>query len=147
MTKRILPFIMSVLISTAASAAGSEWIQIANTEPGSAFLDRSTISPAGDDMAVRVMRNHDDTITMGTDPETARPMYPHRSVQITYLVNCKAKTLAFYKWKMYSGNFGEGEVVWADEHPGALVYARPEGSEEKFAIGSACAVRAALAIG
>jgi hypothetical protein len=146
MTKHILSFVAAVMISTAASAAAPEWIQIANTEPGSAFLDRSTISPAGDAMAVRVMRNHDDTITMGSDPETGRPMYPHRSAQIAYLVDCKATTLALYKWKMYSGNFGEGEVVWADEHPGAPIYVRPESSEEKFAIGSACAVRAALAI-
>jgi hypothetical protein len=139
-------FVAAALLSTLASAAAPEWIQIANTEPGSAFLDRATIAPAGEAMAVRVMRNYDDTVTLGINPATGRTLYSHRSVKLTYLVDCKGGKLAMNTWQLFSGNFGEGQVVWADKQPGAPIYLKPAGGEEKFAFASACAMQAALAM-
>jgi hypothetical protein len=144
MLKRNLAVIAAALGIAGAANAAPEWIQIVTADSGSTFMDRSFTAPAGTAMAVRVMRNYDDTVSLGTDPATGLAMYPHRSVKVTYLVDCGNRKLALDGWQMFSGNFGDGDVVWADKHPGAPLYLNPEGVEEKFALANACAARAVV---
>jgi hypothetical protein len=144
MIKPKLALLAAALSIVGTANAAPEWIQIANADTGSTFMDRSFTGPVGTAMAVRLMRNYDDTVSLGIDPETGLPLYPHRSVKVTYLVDCANRKLALDGWQMFSGNFGDGDVVWADKHPGSPLFLKPEGVEEKFALANACAMRAVI---
>jgi len=51
--------------------------------------------------------------------------------------------LALNAWQMYTGNFADGTVVWADRHHGLLAYAAPSVAEEQAALAAVCGTKTA----
>jgi hypothetical protein len=46
-------------------------------------------------------------------------------------------------WELYSGNLGDGKVVWADRNSGPAALMSPTSTEETLALASVCSQDAA----
>ena len=135
-----------IALSVSATASAAEWVHVADVDASTILLDHSSIAAAGKFQSVQVLRNYDRLINLGSDPDTKELWYPHRSVQLSYLADCGAKKVALDAWQMHSGNFGNGDVVWADRFAGAPAFVVPSSSEESAALDNACAKTAALSL-
>ena len=133
----------AVVLSPAAYAA-PDWVQMADASSGSTYLDRSSITAAGKALTVQVLRSYDEVVSFGTDPETGTVVYPHRSAKVQYLVDCGMRKVALDAWMLYSGNLGDGKIVWADQHTGPATYADAADAEQRYALAAACAAEAAM---
>jgi hypothetical protein len=131
------------LAATAQSAA-PEWTLVAEAQPSAAYIDRLSVTSNADTKGVWVLRNYAETISLGNDPVTGMAWYPHRSVKVLYTVDCMAGRVALGAWQMYSGNFANGEIVWADKHHGLPAFSKPFVAEETAAIDAACGAKTAL---
>jgi hypothetical protein len=135
----------STLLVSMSAFAAPDWTKVAEFGLGVAYLDRSSVAVKGNDVSVRVLRNYDQLVTLGTDPETKEAWYPHRSVKLQYVANCESGKVALEGWQMFSGNFGDGDTVWADRQFGSPMFVTPSSSEESSALSAACSTRAANA--
>jgi hypothetical protein len=140
------PLIIAVALATitTAHAAASQWSLVADASASATYIDRSSVTANPGGKSVWVLRNYAGTLSLGLDPVTGTPWYPHRSVKVLYAVDCNAGRVALSAWEMYSGNFANGEVVWADKNHGLLGYAAPAAAEENAAIVAACGAKTAL---
>ena len=138
MIKRSLLALAASLAITGTAAAGPNWLPIVIADAGSSYIDWNFGSAVGDQMTVRLMRSYTDSVDLGVDATTQEPLYTHRSVKVTYRVDCAKGTIAMDSWQMYSGNYGDGELVWADRQASTAAFVSPESVEEKFAVTNAC---------
>ncbi len=138
MIKRTTLAIAAFSLSASVFAA-PKWEELPYSVADASFLDHSSIAPEGRYVDVNVLRNFDETIVLGNDPKSGAPMYSHRSVKLSYVVDCEARGVALTKWKMFDGNFGSGEVVWADTTWGELNFVRASDEESRAVLISACA--------
>jgi hypothetical protein len=136
--------LVTALVLPPAVQAAPDWVQMADASFGSTFLDRSSIASMGKALTVQVLRSYDEVVSFGTDPETGAVLYPHRSVKVQYLADCAMRKVALDAWVLYSGNLGDGKVVWMDQHSGPAAYADPASREERYALAAACATEAAM---
>ncbi len=134
----------ALTLATAAQAAAPQWTLVAGASTSAAYIDRFSVTEIAGAKSVWVLRNYAETITLGLDPVTGAPWYPHRSVKVLYAVDCGAGRVAVNAWQMYSGNFANGEIVWADKHHGLPAYSAPAAAEENAAIAAACGAKTAL---
>ena len=138
MIKRITMAVLTLVLSVSAYAA-PRWVELPYSVADTSFLDHSSIAPEGRYVDVEVLRNFDETMVLGNDPESGAPMYSHRSVKLDYAVDCKSRQVALTGWQMFDGNFGNGEVVWADTHWGELNFTSTYDEETRAVLISACA--------
>lgn len=131
----------STLVLSMSVFAAPDWTKVANVSMGTVFLDRGSVASAGEFVSVRILRNYDQLVTLGNDPVTNEPWYPHRSVNLGYLANCETGKVALKSWHMYSGNFGRGETVWADRQLGSPTFMVPSSNEESSALIATCSSR------
>jgi hypothetical protein len=129
----------ALLVSMSVSAAPTIGGDIA-------LLEVASVTTAGELVRVRVLRNYDELVTLGDDPSTGATLYPHRSVALGYLANCEAGKVALDSWQMFSGNAGEGQIVWADR-PQAPEFLAASSAEELSALRGACSLRSAAIAG
>jgi len=134
----------AMAIATTAQAQAPQWTLVAEAGASGAYIDRSSVTDLSDKKTVWVLRNYAETINLGLDPVTGAPWYPHRSVKVMYSVDCSAGQVALSAWQMHSGNFANGEVVWADKHYGLPAYSAPVAAEESAAVVAACGAKTAL---
>jgi hypothetical protein len=138
-------FLASAALATALSAhAAPEWSELPHSVADASFIDSSSIDPKGMVVNVNVLRNYDETITLGNDPVTGAAMYSHRSVQLQYVVDCVSGKLAIAAWKMFDGNFANGNNVWTDANWGKPQYTIATDGESRAVLASACAAALAL---
>lgn len=138
-------FLASAALATALTAhAAPEWSELPYSIADASFIDRSSINPNGMIVNVNVLRNFDQTITLGNDPVTGAPMYSHRSVRLQYVVDCESGKLAISNWKMFDGNFANGNVVWTDSNWGYPQFTVATDGESRAVMASACAAALAL---
>ncbi|UCH49082.1 MAG: hypothetical protein JSU95_04630 [Betaproteobacteria bacterium] len=143
MFTRITIALLTWTMSLSAHAAG-EWVALADSNSDTTFVNRSAINRDGQTVDVQVLRNFAETVTLGNDPETGTPMYPHRSVTLTYKVDCDANRLAVSEWQMFDGNLATGGLVW-DQKNGADLGFIPAVNAEMYAVmRSACATNTVL---
>ena len=129
-------------LATAASLsvqAAPEWVALAGSNADTTFMNRTTISGQGQYVDVEVLRNFDETITLGNHSETGAPLYPHRSVTLTYTVDCATKRLAMSEWQMFDGNLAQGQVVWDQKNTNGLAFVDAVDAEMRAVLRSACA--------
>lgn len=132
----------SLAFATSVSVqAAPEWVALAETGTDSVFIDRTAIAAPGESVEVAVLRNFNETMTLGNDVETGKPWYPHRSVKVRYLVDCSANKLAVSGWQMFEGNFGNGDIVWAEQRYGKLNVTAASDDETRAVLRSTCATR------
>lgn len=103
------------------------------------FVSRATTDTVDRYVDVQVLRNFADTTTLGNDSETGAPMYPHRSVTLTYKVDCDANRLAVSQWQMFAGNLATGQIVWDQKNTGRLGFIDAVNAEMRAVMRSACA--------
>ena len=142
-------FARTVLATLLAAAsvtvhAAPEWVWVAGTTSDTTFVSRSVINSSEQHVDVQVMRNFAETVTLGNDPETGAPMYPHRSVTLTYKVDCDANRLAVSEWQMYDGNLATGQVIWYQKNVDRLGFIDAVNDEMRAVMRSACATNTVL---
>ena len=135
----------STLVFSLSAVSAPEWITIADSGEGAVLLDLASVAKTGNHLSVQILRNYERLITLGNDPTTNEMLHPHRSVTLGYLVNCESGKLSLASWQMFSGNFGNGETVWADKEQGAPAFMTPSSLEESSALNEACTSRVSAA--
>jgi hypothetical protein len=108
------------------------------------LLCSATIALAGDKSAW-IERNYSEQITLGNDPDSGVAIYPHRSVQIEYAVDCASGKIRMVAWTMYSKPNAMGDLVWANRLRGADATERftPGSQEEREVVSNSCHTSAA----
>ncbi|UCH49755.1 MAG: hypothetical protein JSU95_08345 [Betaproteobacteria bacterium] len=142
MIKRTMCAVMAFAITASANAA-PEWVKLPNSVADTSFVNRSSIETQGEYVDIEILRNYDETVVLGNDPVSDAPMYAHRSVELMYVVDCESRKVALKGWKMFEGNFGGGEVVWADTNWGKPAFVRASDEESRAVMASACATKLA----
>ena len=110
----------------------------------STYVDSSSLLKQDGMTDITILRNFDETINLGNHPDTGADMYPHRSVKLTYRVDCGKGAIAISEWKMYAGNLGNGEVVWADKSWGKLTYTAANDDETRSVLRSTCGTKTVM---
>jgi hypothetical protein len=132
-----------ILTATLAALSGSVaaeeayWVALSSD----VSMNRASIADAGrGEKGVTIQRNYDEQINLGMDPNTGTGIYPHRSVEVQYVVNCAQNKLNIVSMKLFSGTNLRGVVVAADETPAvdAGYRYRPMSAEEKSVAASLC---------
>ncbi|MEI7969777.1 MAG: surface-adhesin E family protein [Betaproteobacteria bacterium] len=137
-------FAIAALAFSSVAAAETDWIVIPTEGAGRAFLDRASFVEGANTTDVTVLRSYDDKITLGEDAQTGVELYPHRSAKVRYAVDCAARKVGMESWELYSGNLGDGKIVWADRESGPLTLVSPKSAEERIAFNAVCSQDAAL---
>ena len=142
MIKRTAVASLALATSLTANAA-PKWVELSHSMADMSFLDHSSAVVHGKYVDVNVLRNFDDTIVLGSDPVTGQDMYSHRSVQLSYRVDCDSRELSLTGWEMYEGNLGTGNIVWANTKWGNPAYHSAVDDETRDVLISACAINTA----
>ncbi len=129
------PLSVQALTETAAQTGSN---------PDTTFFSRAPIDAGEQFVDIRVLRNFAETITLGTDPETGAALYPHRSVALSYKVDCDANRLAVSEWQMFGGNLATGQIVWDQTNSGKLGFIEAVDAEMRAVMRSACATNTVL---
>ena len=136
--------IASLALATSLSAnAAPKWVELPHSMADTSFLDHRSAVVHGKYVDVDVLRNFDDTVVLGNDPDSGAEMYRHRSVKLHYRVDCDSRKLSLSGWKMFEGNFGDGTVVWATTTWSEPAYLAAADDETRAVLSSACAINTA----
>ena len=120
------------------AAAAPQWAAVSGNNADDTFVDRASYSSEGKLVDVNVLRIFDEQIALGNDPETGEAMYPHRSVKLTYKVDCGTGTIAMSQWTMYDGTFGDGKTVWDVKVQDSLTFTRANDEETRAVLRNTC---------
>jgi len=131
-------FASALLAASVSANATPQWSVLAGSNADFTYLDSGSLAKQGNFAEVDVLRNYNETITLGNDPETGAPMYAHRSVKLTYKVDCGNGAIAMSAWKMFDESFANGEVVWADNNWGKPVFTAANDDETLAVVSSSC---------
>jgi len=142
MIKRTVLASLALAMSVGANAA-PRWVELPHSVADTSFLDHSSVIALGEYVDANVLRNFDETIVLGTDPVSGAQMYAHRSVKLNYRVDCESRRVALTGWTMFAGNFGGGEVVWANTNWGEPAFINAVDEETRAVMISACAINTA----
>ena len=135
---------IAALAFSSAAMADSDWISIPSEISSRAFLDRASFIEGANKTGITLLRSYEEKMTLGDDAQTGAELFPHRSAKIRYAVECSTKKVAIESWELYSGNLGDGKVVWADQVTGILALSKPDSTEEWIAFKAVCSQDAAL---
>ena len=130
----------ALLLSTALNVqAAAEWVTLNGNNDGTTFINQLALDSKGEFVDIEVMRDFEETATFGNDASSGVPLYPHRSVTLTYRVDCASNTLAVVEWQMFEGNLGEGNKVWDQQNAGGLAFLKAVDAETRGVLSAACA--------
>jgi hypothetical protein len=129
--------VFAVLASLNVQAA-SEWVALNGVNSDSIFVNRANLAAQGDLVDVEVLRDFSETITLGNDAVSGDPLFAHRSITLTYRVDCTNNTLAMLQWQMFEGNQGEGPMIWNQQNANGLAYLNAVDPEMNAVLRSAC---------
>jgi hypothetical protein len=119
--------------------AKTAWVALSGDNTDTTFVKPTAIAPDGQFVDVEVLRDHAETITMGNDSRNGSPLYPHRSVTLTYRVDCTTNTLAVAEWQMHGANLGQGDTVWKQQNRDGLAFLPAVNEEMRAVLNAACA--------
>jgi hypothetical protein len=133
----------SAVFAASISANAASWTAMAGNNADYTFVDSASFENKGELVDVDVLRDFNETLTLGNDPDTGAEMYAHRSVKLTYKVDCGNDAIAISEWKMFAGSLGNGEVVWAGKNSGKLAFTAANDEETRALLVSTCATNTA----
>ena len=136
-------FAAAAMAASISALAAPQWTAVAGNNADDTFVDRSSFTSQGHLIDVDVLRIFDEPVTLGNDADTGEAMYPHRSVKLTYKVNCGTGTIAMSQWTMFDEHFGNGQVVWDHKVQGKLAFTRANDEETRSVLRSTCATNTA----
>jgi hypothetical protein len=136
-------FLRTALVTLMTTAsfgvqAAPEWVALKGANSDATFVNPSSISAQGQFVDVEVLRDFAETITLGNDSKSGAPLYSHRSVTLTYKVDCATNRLAVTEWQMFDGNLGQGQVVWDQTNINGLAFVTAVNAEMRAVLRSAC---------
>ena len=134
----------AVFAYSSLAAAGTDWIVVPASGAERTFLDRASYVDGASLTAVTVLRSYERVVTLGDDAQTGEALYPHRSAKVRYAVDCASRTVGMESWELYSGNLGDGKIVWADSESGERHMAKPVSTEELVTFNAVCSPDVAL---
>jgi len=136
---------LRIVMATLAAAtsfgvqAASGWVALSGANSETTFINRSSIHTQGQFVDVEVLRDFAETVTLGNDPQSGTPLYTHRSVTLSYRVDCSTNTLAMSEWQMFEKNLGQGALVWNQNNVTGLAFLPAVDAEMHAVLRSACA--------
>ena len=134
----------AVLAYSSFAAAGTNWIVVPTSGEERTYLDRASYVEGASLTAVTVLRSYEQVVTLGDDAQTGEALYPHRSAKVRYAIDCVSRTVGMESWELYSGNLGDGKIVWADSESGERHMAKPLTTEELVTFNAVCSPDVAL---
>lgn len=124
-----------VLFAGSVAAAESYWVALSSD----VSMNRASIANAGPgEKSVTIERNYAQPINFGIDTQSGQAIYPHRSVQVKYVVNCAQQKLNIISMTLFSDTHSQGSVVASEENPGTGYRYTPLGAEEKSVTDNVC---------
>ncbi len=129
---------VSVAAYSLGVQAAPERTALNTPSPATTFVKFAAAAAQSRYVDVEVLRDYADTVTLGNDSDSGAPLYSHRSVTLTYRVDCVAGTLAVADWQMFDGNFGQGQVIWNQENRNGLAFVPAVNNEMRAVLRSAC---------
>ena len=134
--KNLFTILLIAFISLNVKASDTKWELAANVDNWDSYFSNSMISENND--SIWILRNYQNEIHLGIDPVTGKVWYPHRSVKVTFDVECDTGRIGLRAWKLFSGSKGTGEVVWADTDHGYPAKYVAQTTDEKLAVEKVC---------
>lgn len=130
---------LPLTVQAASDPATENWFELSGSNTNTTIVNRSTSGNLGRYVDVQVLRDFNETVTLGNDPATGVPRYPHRSVTLQYTVDCAASRLAVSEWQMFEGNLATGQIVWDQTNRNAQGFVPAVNAEMRAVMRSACA--------
>jgi hypothetical protein len=132
---------IKAVVGVVAMLAGTVSVQAADWEMAgrtaqqvAVYVDGGSIERAGSGV-VRLTALED----FGKVEYLGEPVYPHRSRQTTFRVDCGVREVGYESWVLYEGARGSGGVVWSAESEGGVGMFRPmKGSSHERVLERAC---------
>ena len=120
-TKNTLKAVTIALALVGGNAMAAEWEMAGRTaQQVAVYVDGGSIERAGSGV-VRLTSLED----FGKVEYLGEPVYPHRSRQTTFRVDCGAREVGYESWVLYEGARGSGGVVWSADSEGGVGMFRP----------------------
>jgi len=117
---------------SSAEWAGADWTLVGRDRNEIVFVDRSSVSGAGDLKKARVLRSFSTVQTIG---DTA---FAHNTEILLYAVQCKEQRLGFKQWTLTAGEIGTGATVWTGQIAQPVLYQDPDNALVAGMIASVC---------
>ena len=131
-------FTSAAMALSFTAIAAPQWAALSGNNADETFVDRPAYPSTNELVDVDVLRVFDEPVALGNDPVTGVELYPHRSVRLTYKVNCGSGTLAMSQWTMYDGSFGDGNVMWDVAVRDQLAFSTANDQETRAVMRSIC---------
>jgi hypothetical protein len=134
-TKTTLKAVTIALAMAGGNAVAADWEMAGRTaQQVAVYVDGGSIERAGSGV-VRLTALED----FGNVEYLGEPVYPHRSRQTTFRVDCGVREVSYESWVLYEGARGSGGVVWSAESEGGVGMFRPmKGSSHERVLERAC---------
>ncbi len=122
--KQVIPFLILAIFSCSVAA---EWMKVDKTVVSTMYVDKATISKNENGSLVRLWRMDDFSRSQVTKGKS------RFSLKIQYEYDCRNVQLRVLGFSWYSGQMGEGEVVYSNTVPSPEeMPIMPDSYDEKF---------------
>lgn len=96
----------ALLMGFASTAASADLLQLSSNEKEVAYAEKNTVKKSG------------DVVSMWSLYDLKRTQYiarkPYQSIKYQMEYQCKKQQVRIRGWKYYSGQMGEGELIYKD---------------------------------
>ncbi len=97
---------VALLMGFASTAASADLLQLSSNEKEVAYAEKNTVKKSG------------DVVSMWSLYDLKRTQYiarkPYQSIKYQMEYQCKKQQVRIRGWKYYSGQMGEGELIYKD---------------------------------
>lgn len=97
---------VALLMGFASTAASADLLQLSSNEKEVAYAEKNTVKKSG------------DVVSMWSLYDLKRTQYiarkPYQSIKYQMEYQCKKQKVRIRGWKYYSGQMGEGELIYKD---------------------------------
>lgn len=97
---------VALLMGFASNAASADLLQLSSNEKEVAYAEKNTVKKSG------------DVVSMWSLYDLKRTQYiarkPYQSIKYQMEYQCKKQQVRIRGWKYYSGQMGEGELIYKD---------------------------------
>jgi len=103
---RMKKLFVALLMGFASTAASADLLQLSSNEKEVAYAEKNTVKKSG------------DVVSMWSLYDLKRTQYiarkPYQSIKYQMEYQCKKQQVRIRGWKYYSGQMGEGELIYKD---------------------------------
>jgi len=117
---------------TGSDWSAAHWTLVGRDRHEIVFVDRASITTAGELKKARVLRSFSTVQTIGDSA------FPHQSEILLYAIQCKDQRLGFEQWTLTAGEIGTGAIVWTGSIGEPVLYRDPDNPLSAGLFASVC---------